>query len=103
MRKLDRYIGLNVMGAILIVLVVVIFLNGLFAFLDELSSMRANYQLPQVLKYLLLTTPKRIYEVIPMAALIGCLAGLGSMAGHSELLVMRAAGVSLSRIGLAVM
>ncbi len=103
MKKLDRYIGLNVLGAMLVVLVVVVFLNTLFAFLDQLGSMRANYQLPQVLKYMLLTTPKRIYEVIPVSALIGCLAGLGSMAGHSELVVMRAAGVSLSRIGWAVM
>lgn len=102
MKKLDHYIGLNVLGAMLIVLVVVVFLNSLFVFLDQLNSMRAHYQLPQILKYMVLITPKRIYNAIPIAALIGCLAGLGSMAGHSELIVMRAAGVSLGRIGWAV-
>ncbi|MCK5894381.1 MAG: LPS export ABC transporter permease LptG [Endozoicomonadaceae bacterium] len=102
MKKLDRYIGLNVLGAMLIVLVVLVFLNNLFVFLDQLDSIRAHYQLPQILKYMILITPKRIYDAIPIAALIGCLVSLGSMAGHSELVVMRAAGVSLSRIGWAV-
>ncbi|MNO81525.1 Lipopolysaccharide export system permease protein LptG [compost metagenome] len=38
-----------------------------------------------------------------MAALIGCLVGLGSLASSSELTIMRAAGVSLSQIVWAVM
>lgn len=102
-KRLGRYIGLSVIEAMLMVLMVVVFLNNLFTFLDQLGDMRANYQLPQVLKYMLLTTPKRIYEAIPISALIGCLAGLGGMAGHNELVILRAAGVSLSRIGWEVM
>ena len=104
MKKLDRYIGLNVLGAMLVVLVVVVFLNTpCLPFWISWAACGPTTSLPQVLKYMLLTTPKRIYEVIPVSALIGCLVGLGSMAGHSELVVMRAAGVSLSRIGWAVM
>ncbi len=38
-----------------------------------------------------------------MAALIGCLIGLGSLASNSELTIMRAAGVSIGRIVWAVM
>ncbi len=41
--------------------------------------------------------------MLPMAALIGCLVGLGTLASNSELTIMRAAGVSLSRIVWAVM
>lgn len=103
MRKLDRHIGLTVLTAMLVVMIVIVFLDTLFGFMAQLDAMRANYQLPEVLRYMLLTTPKRIYDVIPVAALIGCLSGLGSLANHSELVVMRAAGVSLVRIGWSVM
>ena len=103
MRKLDRHIGLTVLVAMLVVMVVIVFLDTIFSFMTQLDAMRANYQLPQVMKFMLLTTPKRIYEIIPVSALIGCLAGLGSLANHSELVVMRAAGVSLMRIGWSVM
>ncbi len=41
--------------------------------------------------------------MLPMAALIGCLVGLGTLASNSELTIMRAAGVSLQRIVWAVM
>jgi lipopolysaccharide export system permease protein len=41
--------------------------------------------------------------MLPMAALIGCLIGLGSLASSSELTIMRAAGVSIGRIVWAVM
>ncbi|MFZ2319669.1 MAG: LPS export ABC transporter permease LptG, partial [Pseudomonas sp.] len=51
----------------------------------------------------LLTIPRRIYEMLPMAALIGCLIGLGNLASSSELTIMRAAGVSIRRIVWAVM
>jgi lipopolysaccharide export system permease protein len=44
-----------------------------------------------------------MYDMLPMAALIGCLIGLGSLASNSELTIMRAAGVSIARIVWAVM
>jgi len=50
-----------------------------------------------------LTAPRRVYDMLPMAALIGCLIGLGSLASSSELTIMRAAGVSVGRIVWAVM
>ena len=103
MKKLDRYIGFTVLTAMLVVMIIIVFLDTLFGFMAQLDAMRASYQMPQVLQYMALTTPKRIHEVIPVAALIGCLTGLGSLANHSELVVMRAAGVSLIRIGWSVM
>ncbi len=42
--------------------------------------------------------PRYLYEILPIAALIGAVLGLGSMASNSELIVMRAAGISLWRI-----
>ena len=103
MRKLDRYISWNVLAATLVVLVVLVFLEALFSFLGELDDVQGNYQTLDVVIFTLLLIPKKIYEFIPVSALIGCLAGLGSMASSSELVVMRAAGVSLWRLVWAVM
>ncbi len=103
MSKLDRYIGTHVFFAILAVLGVILGLVLLFAFIDELGDVEGGYGTLNALVYVLLTLPRRIYEMLPMAALIGCLIGLGTLASSSELTIMRAAGVSLVRIIWAVM
>lgn len=103
MHKLDRYVGNAVLVAILAVLGVISGLALLFAFIDQLSDLQDGYTLKDALIYVGLTAPRRIYDVLPMSALIGCLVGLGSLASNSELTVMRAAGVSLMRIVWSVM
>lgn len=103
MVKLDRYIATHVFLAILTVLGVILGLALLFAFIDELGDVEGGYGLADALGYVLLTSPRRLYEMLPMAALIGCLIGLGMLASSSELTIMRAAGVSLGRIVVAVM
>ncbi|MGY4534176.1 lipopolysaccharide export system permease protein [Pseudomonas sp. TE3786] len=103
MVKLDRYIGTSVFFAILSVLGIIVGLALLFAFIDELGDVQGSYGLDDAAWYVLLTTPRRVYEMLPMAALIGCLIGLGSLASSSELTIMRAAGVSVGRIVWAVM
>ena len=103
MVKLDRYIGSSVFMAILAVLGIILGLATLFAFIDEMSDVSDTYTLADVLSYVLLTAPRRLYDMLPMAALIGCLIGLGSLASNSELTIMRAAGVSIGRIVWAVM
>lgn len=104
MAKLDRYIATQVFLAILAVLGIILGLSLLFAFIDELGDLnKGDYDLGQVLWYILLTAPRRAYEMLPMAALIGCLIGLGTLASSSELTIMRAAGVSTGRIVWAVM
>ncbi|CDF82388.1 hypothetical protein PKB_1022 [Pseudomonas knackmussii B13] len=103
MRKLDRYVGATVFLSILAVLGVILGLSMTFAFIDQLGALDESYTLGAAVKYILLTTPSRIYDLLPMAALIGCLVGLGTLASNSELTIMRAAGVSLQRIVWAVM
>ena len=39
-----------------------------------------------------------LYEILPVAALIGSVLGLGALASNSELIVMRSVGISLWRI-----
>ena len=103
MGKLDRYIGSSVFLAILAVLGIILGLASLFAFIDETGNISDSYTVMDVLSYVLLTAPRRMYDMLPMAALIGCLIGLGSLASNSELTIMRAAGVSIGRIVWSVM
>ena len=103
MAKLDRYIGSSVLIAILAVLGIILGLACLFAFIDEVGNVTDTYTVTHVLSYVALTAPRRLYDMMPMAALIGCLIGLGSLASSSELTIMRAAGVSIGRIVWAVM
>jgi len=103
MRQLDSYIARNVLMATLVVMVVIVGLDAIFTLVDELDNLKGNYQLVDALFFSGLRLPRRIYEYMPMACLIGCLAGLGSMAANSELTVMRAAGISINRIVFAVL
>ncbi len=103
MTRLDRYIGSSVFLSILAVLGVIVGLALLFAFIDELGDLHAGYGVAEAARYILFTIPARVYELLPMAAMIGCLIGLGTLASSCELTIMRAAGVSLGRIVWAVM
>lgn len=98
-----RYVFWTVLAAMGLVLFVFIALNTVVALVDELGGTRGSYQVAQVLEYIALTTPRRIYELIPYVCLIGALAGLGVLAAGSELVVLRASGVSTLQLGLAAM
>lgn len=98
MRRLDRYIVSSVAGATLMVLLVVLSLDVVFGFIAELDELKLNYQIPQALLYVVTTLPRRIYDYLPVAAFIGSLIGLGALANSSELVIIRAAGVSTLRI-----
>lgn len=103
MRRLNRYIAKSVIGAILLVMLVIVGLDIIGAMVDELGELKGGYTLLEVFIYLALTLPGRIYEWIPFSSLVGCLIGLGLLASSSELVVMRAAGVSVGRITWIVM
>ena len=66
--------------------------------MGELSDLKQGYTAWNALQYVLWGAPRYLYEILPIAALIGAVLGLGSMASNSELIVMRAAGISLWRI-----
>ena len=51
---------------------------------------------------MLYTIPRRAYTMFPTAAVIGSLMALGQLAATSELIAMRALGLSRTRIGVSV-
>ncbi len=103
MRILDLYIGKILVRHIMVTIVVLLGLFTFVSFIDELGDLdRGSYGIMQIVQYVILSIPKTLYEVFPMAALIGSILGLSVLARDSELIVMRAAGVSVQRIVLSV-
>jgi lipopolysaccharide export system permease protein len=103
MRKIDAHIRSSVINAILAVMLVLAMLDFVIALLNQMDNLRATYTFTDALFYVTASAPTRLYEMIPMITLIGCLAGLGGLATHSELTAIRAAGVSTHRIMLSTM
>lgn len=98
MRKITAYVSRTVFSAIALTLLVFISLDFIFSLIDQLGKVRGGYSSREALIYMLLTVPRRLYELIPYACLIGSLVGLGLLANSSELTVIRAAGVTVKRI-----
>jgi len=87
----------------LLVMAIVLSLDFLFAFIGEMDELEVDYQVMDALLFILITLPRRIYDYLPLGAFMGCLVGLGALAKNSELVVIRAAGVSTGRIILSAM
>lgn len=104
MKVLDRYLAHEILGGTLLVFSALIVLFAFFDLIHELGDLgKGNYRLLQVLAYVLLTIPGHIYELFPIAALIGSLYALVQLAHNSELTVMRVSGFSTPRIGLSLL
>jgi len=86
------------------ILMIMLGLLAMFSFFDliqELDSLgQGGYGISQMLAYVVLSIPGHTYDVIPVAVLVGMMYSLGTLARHSELVVMRTSGVSLLKIGL---
>ncbi len=99
MNILDRYIFRTVATTTLVALLVLLLLEFFLSLLVELEDVgKGRYDLLAAFHYLLLIQPQRLYELFPMALLVGGLLGMGALASGSELIVMRAAGLSLTRL-----
>ena len=84
-------------------LLVLLILNALVGFAGQSHVIgQADYSMWQALAYILLRMPQQIYELFPMIALLGTMLGLGGLANNSELIVVRAAGVSMWRFILSI-
>lgn len=99
MRILDVYIARTIFAGTLLALSVLAALDLFFAVINEFEDVgKGSYSYMNALIYVALTLPRRLYELFPPAVLVGSLLSLGALAGNSELVAMRAAGVSVKRI-----
>ncbi len=104
MMLIDRYIFRTIVSATLVALLVLLILEFFLSLLVELESLgKGGYDFVAAFSYLLLIQPQRLYELFPMALLVGGLLGMGTLANGNELIVMRTAGLSLSRLTLSTL
>ena len=104
MRLLDLYLGRILLNQILLVLGVLVGVFVFVTFIDQVSYLgTGQYSLLDAIKYVLLSTPRIVYEIFPMAVLVGAILGLSLLAVDSELIVMRSSGISIGQITVAVL
>ncbi len=100
MKIFNRYFWQEISINILMFMLGLLAMFSFFDLMQELDSLgQGNYGLGKVLEFVLLSIPGHIYEVVPVAVLVGMMYGLGTLARNSELVVMRASGLSLANIG----
>ncbi len=96
---LDRHIGRGIFISTLLVFGVLLALSLFIVFVRAMADFgKLNFGLPELAHYVLMSQPRKLYELFPIIVLIGSIMGLSAMALNSELIAMRAAGVSIARI-----
>ncbi len=108
MLTIRRYLAREIYAATVFVFAAFLVLFAFFDLIHELGDLgKGNYRLQHALLYVLLSLPSHIYELFPIAVLIGTLYALAHLAANSEYTVMRGSGLSpraaaltLGRIGI---
>ncbi len=95
---LSMYLMRSILFSTMLVLIVLLALAGLFEFIGQIDNVQGAFGIPEALLYALLRLPQLSFEMLPIAALIGALLGLGGLASNSELVVMRTAGLSVPQL-----
>lgn len=105
----ERYLAREIFGASTLVLAAFLMLFAFFDLIGEVQQIgKGGYQLHHAVAFVALTLPGRVYELSPIAVLIGTLYALTTLARHSEITVLRASGMStqilmktLMKLGMA--
>lgn len=99
MKIIERYLSTVLIRFILMVLAVIVAVDFFIHMVHEFGAIgTGSYGIGHAFLYVLTTLWEEIYSLFPMVGLLGCLIGLGLLAQHSELLVMRAAGMTIAHI-----
>ncbi len=95
MKLLYRYLAREIYASVTLVFAALLMLFAFLDFIHELSVMGyGKYSLGYVLIFVLLTIPGHIYELFPVAVLVGTILALVQMASRSELTIYRTSGAS---------
>jgi len=98
MNRLDRYIAGHLVKGWLLVWLVISAIFSLLAFVDELERTFELYRISDAVEFILYTLPQRSMDLMPVIALLGTLLALANLNKNSEIIAMRAAGMSLRRL-----
>ncbi|MBI4193801.1 MAG: LPS export ABC transporter permease LptG [Betaproteobacteria bacterium] len=99
MRTLRRYLASEIVAATALVFAALLMLFAFFDMVEQIKDLgRGTYRLRHIVIHILLSVPNHVYELFPIAVLIGTLFALAQLVAGSEYTVMRVSGVSLTRM-----
>jgi lipopolysaccharide export system permease protein len=99
MKILQRYFAVSILQAVAFVLVAFLALQAFMDLTGELPSVGKNgYEIQYAFLYVLVQLPAHVYEVMPLAALIGTIYTMAQFAATSEFTIMRASSMSTSMV-----
>lgn len=99
MRTLRRYLASEIVAASALVFAALLMLFAFFDLVEQIKDLgRGSYRFRHIVVHVLLSAPNHVYELFPIAALIGTLFALAHLVANSEYMVMRVSGVSLTRV-----
>lgn len=103
MKVYERYLAREIYSGTMLVLTAFLLLFAFFDLVHELEDVgKGAYQLQHAAGFALLTVPGHVYELLPIAVLIGTLYALTLLARHSEITVLRVSGLSTPRFLFAL-
>lgn len=98
MKVLTRHVAKEVLIATLFVLVAIVALIAFFDLVSQARNIGNRYSISMALFLTMLKLPSRLYEVMPIAALLGAVYTMSRLASNSEFTIMRVAGLSPFRL-----
>lgn len=98
MKVLTRHVAKEVLIATLFVLVALVALIAFFDLVSQARNIGNRYSISMALFLTMLKLPSRLYEVMPIAALLGAVYTMSRLASNSEFTIMRVAGLSPFRL-----
>jgi lipopolysaccharide export system permease protein len=103
-KTLTRYLVANILTLTAIVALALVAIYAFLSFVGDIEETgQGSFGVTQLMLYTALLIPTGLYTLLPIIAMLGTLMGLGTLAQQNELTAMRAAGVSLRRIGGATL
>ena len=101
---LDMYVARQYLGVYTVSFVALVGIFYIATLIDLADKLLGGVTSTGVmLRYFYFATPQYVYYIIPMAALVATLVTIGLLTKNSELIVMRACGISLYRSALPLL
>jgi lipopolysaccharide export system permease protein len=104
MKLINRYLSHEIISSIMLVMLALIAMFSFFDLIQELENVgKGTYGISKVMLFVLLSIPGHVYEVVPVAVLVGTMYALSQLARHSELIILRVSGISLASLTFSLL
>ncbi|WP_048767820.1 LPS export ABC transporter permease LptG [Oligella urethralis] len=98
MKTARRYIASEIYRSTIAVTLVLVGLFMFFDMIENLDNLNERFTFGSLLLLQLMQIPTRLYDLLPIALLIGAIIALAGLAQRNELVVLRVSGISSRRL-----